>query len=156
MNIPSSMIAELSQWNSGKGIDLESWVGCEGRFSLAIGYLTIFWPEFEEIEGYIFRKGVSLDVVREFQSQGSSSRLSIEATINQSHLIDLQHRGCMDSSSDKLFLLGHALKEIYEAKLKWQFPDRPCKVHFRVPENPEELESYELTFWQTTHEVSDA
>jgi hypothetical protein len=26
--IPESMVDELSRWNDGEGIDLESWVGC--------------------------------------------------------------------------------------------------------------------------------
>jgi hypothetical protein len=51
MDTPISMLAELGEWNGGKDIDLQSWVGCEGRFSLAVGYLTVFWPDFEEVEG---------------------------------------------------------------------------------------------------------
>ena len=51
---------------------------------------------------------------------------------------------------------GAALKEIYEAKLKWQFPDRPCKVGLYIPDEPTALEAYELTFWQATHEQVDA
>ena len=46
MEIPISMRAELAAWNNGNGIDLGSWTGCEGRFALAIGYASIFWPEF--------------------------------------------------------------------------------------------------------------
>jgi hypothetical protein len=154
MDTPPSMLDELKAWNSGSGIDLESWIGCEGRFTLAVGYLTVFWPEFEEINGYILRRGSStLESIREFEADGQSSRLSIEATLNHIHLLNLQYRGCPDSSSDKLLVLGRALKEIYVAKLKWQFPDRPCKVSLFVPPDPEALEEYQLTFWQAAHEV---
>jgi hypothetical protein len=38
MNIPESMKAELAAWNDGKGSDLKSWIGCEGKFSLAINH----------------------------------------------------------------------------------------------------------------------
>jgi len=47
---PASMIQELSAWNNGKGIDLESWTGCSGNFKLAVGYSTIFWPKFNLVE----------------------------------------------------------------------------------------------------------
>ena len=50
------MKTELAAWNNGQGIDLESWIACVGSFSLAVGYLSIFCPEFVEFEGYILRK----------------------------------------------------------------------------------------------------
>ena len=53
MDIPQSMKAELAAWNNGNGIDLESWISCEGRFSLAVGYASVFWPAFTLFEGYI-------------------------------------------------------------------------------------------------------
>jgi len=49
-----ALIPELKDWNNGKGIDPESWVGCEGNFRLAIAYSLIFWPEFNEVDGMIF------------------------------------------------------------------------------------------------------
>ncbi len=156
MEIPLSMQTELGEWNGGKGIDLESWVGCEGRFSLAVGYTTVFWPDLEEIEGYVLRKGVPIDIIRGFESREGSSRRSVETTLNHIHLVDLQYRGCPDASPDKLVALGQVLKEIYEAKLKWQFPHRPCTVSLYVPDNPNALDGYELSFWQTAHEATDA
>ena len=156
MEIPKRMRAELDAWNSGKGIDLEMWIGCEGRFALAVGYMTIFWPEFEVIENFIVRKGSLMDAIREFSSQPGSSRLSVERTMNHIHLVDLHHRGCPDATPDKLLVLGTTLKEIYETKLKCQFPDRPCAVRLYVPENTDALDEYEITFWQTAHENVDA
>lgn len=156
METPPSMRADLDAWNNGDGIDLEMWVGCEGRFALAVGYATIFWPEFEVIEGFIVRKGSSAEAVRSFASQPGASRLSAERTMTHIHLVDLHYRGCPDATPDKLLALGNTLKEIYEAKLKWQFPDRPCKVQLCVPEDPRALDEYEIMFWQTAHEDVDA
>lgn len=156
MEIPLSMQAELGEWNGGKGIGLELWVGCEGRFSLAVGYASIFWPEFEEIEGYVLRKGISVEIIHDFESCEASSRRSVEATLNHIHLVDLHYRSCPDASPDKLVALGQVLKEIYEAKLKWQFPHRPCTVSLYVPDDPDALDDYELSFWQIAHEVAEA
>jgi hypothetical protein len=66
MDIPESMRSELAAWNNGKGIDLQSWVGCEARFALAVGYASIFWPEFVEFDGYILPKA-------SFRRKGSRS-----------------------------------------------------------------------------------
>jgi hypothetical protein len=147
METPESMKAELSAWNNGAGIDLKSWVGCEGSFSLAVGYATVFWPEFVEFEGYILTKGFSETSLREFAAKEGSSRNSVEWVMNHLHIADL-HYGRKDISKDKILLLGNVLKEIYQAKLRWQFPDRPCIVEFDIPEDPEDLMGYQISFWQ--------
>ena len=43
---------------------------------------------------------------------------------------------------------GRILKEIYAAKLAWQFPGRAFCVSLYTPEDPEDLRAYEITFWQ--------
>ena len=65
---------------------------------------------------------------------------------------DIQHRGCEDISADKLLVLGKKLKDIYEAKLRWEFPDEPCRVELYVPDEPDDLDEYQLSFWQVSHE----
>ena len=152
MNIPESMEAELTAWNDGQGIDLESWVSCAGNFSLAVGYLSIFWPEFIGFEGYILRGGFSEDSLRGFEASCAGGGKSVEAVMNHLHIADVQRYGCEDLSKDKVILLGSKLKEIYEAKLQWQFPDKPCTVSFYEPDDADDLEAYEITFWQKAHE----
>jgi hypothetical protein len=133
METPESMKAELAAWNNGAGIDIESWVGCEGNFSLAVGYTSVFWPEFVAFDGYILRKGFSEASLRGFERQ--RDRKSVEWVMNHLHIADIQYYGCKDASKDKLLLLGNVLKEIYEAKLLWQLPDCPCIVEFYKPKD---------------------
>ncbi len=142
------MKAELAAWNGGSGIDLESWIGCEGRFALAVGYATVFWPEFEAFERYVLSKGFTEDTLRGFEREPGATRESVEKVMNHLHLADLQHRGCADVSADKLVVLGRILKEIYEAKLRWQFPERRFEVSFYQPDDPLQLDEYQLLFWQ--------
>lgn len=149
------MCAEFASWNNGAGINLEMWVGCEGSFSLAVGYATIFWPEFVEFQGYILQDGFSETALRGFENQEGCTRKSVEWLNNHIHLADIQHRGCKDISSDKLLALGSVLKEIYTAKLKWQFPESPCVVELYIPEDTENLDEYQLSFWQCKHEPKD-
>jgi hypothetical protein len=151
---PESMVAELAAWNGGNGIDLASWIGCTGRFSLAVGYATIFWPAFVMFDGYVLREGFSEKSLRGFETQSGATRRSVEWVMNHLHLGDIHHYGCEDISKDKLMLLGRVLKEIYEAKLKWQFPHDPCVVELFVPEDVEDLLQYQVSFWQKKHETT--
>jgi hypothetical protein len=152
MEIPENMNIELAAWNNGEGIDLRAWIACAGNFSLAVGYAYIFWPEFEEFNGYILRKGFSQAALAGFECQSAYTSKSVEWVMNHLHLADIQYFGCEDISKDKILVLGNILKEIYEAKLASQFPDKPCIVEFYKPEDEEDLMQYQLSFWQTKHE----
>ena len=147
MDTPESMKAELAAWNNGDGVDLETWIGCEGNFTLAVGYASVFWPAFGLFEGYILADGFSEEALRGFEQNGRD-RKSVELVMNHWHIADIQHGGCGDISKDKLLVLGNVLKEIYEAKLQWQFPDRPCTVEFFIPDDPDDMTEYQLSFWQ--------
>ena len=153
MELPASLKEELAPWNNGAGIDLDSWIGCKGGFALAVGYSSIFWPAFVEFEGYILRKGFSESSLRGFEAQEGSTRQSVEWVMNHLHIADIQHVGCPDMSEDKLIYLGRVLNEIYETKLKAQFPDRPCTVEFYQPPEADDLYEYQITFWQTPREL---
>ena len=156
MNTPESMKADLAAWNNGQGIDLESWIGCVGNFSLAVGYLTVFCPEFVEFDGYILRKGFTEESLHGFEESCAGNKKAVEAVLNHLHIADIQHYGCEDFSKDKAILLGRKLKEIYEARLQWQFPNKPCVVSFYEPDNDEDLVEYQITFWQKAYENDGA
>jgi hypothetical protein len=148
METPASMRAELDAWNNGAGVDLETWAGCEGRFALAVGYAALLWPELELVEGYLVHAGTTAGQIRSFAEQPGATRPSVEAVLNHLHLADLQYVGCADCTADKLLALGKALKEMHEAKLAWQFPDRPCTVELYIPDDVDALRDYQITFWQ--------
>ncbi|MDB6175156.1 MAG: hypothetical protein JWL59_4467 [Chthoniobacteraceae bacterium] len=146
------MREELSEWNAGKGIDLGSWTSCSGAFRLAVGYAEYFWPEFELVGEYITRAGKTPEEVQQWEAGSKGNRRAAEATMNHMHLVDINYHDLENLSVDLVIRLGAVLREIYEAKLRWQFPDRPCTVVFYVPEDPEALDAYEITFWQKSHE----
>lgn len=156
MNIPESMKKELGAWNNGDGVDLDTWVSCSGNFSLAVGYSTIFCPKFVEFEDYIFQVdevGEQLvNAVRGFESNPDRTPQSVEWVMNHMHIADLHYAGCKDLSLDKILIVGEALKEIYESRLHFLFPDKPCTVEFYKPEDREDLVDYQLSFWQKKHE----
>lgn len=146
MDIPESMQQELGAWNNGAGIDLESWIGCMGNYDLAVGYCTLFWPTFQWIDGYIVREGLTADYLNSWAKKEGATRYSVECLVNHLHIADIH---CNEQvTSDKVVALGKVLKEIYTAKLKLQFPEHPCEVQFYIPENKEDIISYQLSFFQ--------
>jgi len=141
-----SLLPELRDWNNGAGIDIESWIACIGNFQLAVGYSTVFWPRFVEFEGYVLREGFSVETLRGCEQCCSGVRGSVEALLNHLHIADIQTCGT-DVTGEQIVYLGRTLREIYTAKLRWQFPDREFEVRFDEG-NFENLIDYQLTFFQ--------
>lgn len=141
-----ALIPELKQWNGGAGIDPESWVGCEGNFKLASAYSLIFWPEFVERDGMVFRANVDARSVDSF-IRCEKDPSAVEALANHLHILDLHHVGCPDASVDRIVHLGRTLKEIYELKLAARFPSKSFEVEFYEPDDGD-LQAYQLTFFQ--------
>lgn len=139
---------ELRRWNSGRGISVEDWITCVGNVDLAVGYSTVFWPEFELVGKYILIAGRAPETVKAFEDYPNSTPQDVEAVMNHLHLVDIHISNEVEPSVGHLIRLGTVLKEIYQAKLAWQFPARPCEVEFFIPDDPADLTEYQLTFWQ--------
>jgi hypothetical protein len=151
VEIPESMKAELATWNNGDGVDLETWHCCLGNYASAVGYSTLFWPTFCKYKEYIFRAGVSSTSIQNWESTAGVTKKSLEWTINHIHISDL-YPGVEDYSNDKALFIANNLKEIYQAKLNWQFPNDPCIVEVYMPESEDDFVDYQLSFWQQKHE----
>ena len=149
---PDDMDTELQAWNNGTGVSLETWIACEGNLKLAVGYTTVFWPRFKVLEDYIVREHVTLDNVRAFEKRCRGPKSGVEAVLNHLHIADVHACGEPQLTADRIRFLMPILKEIYEAKLAWQFPMRPCVVSLNYPEDKQSLVDYQITFWQRKHE----
>ena len=143
----NALIPQMSSWNNGKGIDVDSWIGCVGNFRHAIGYSRLFWPSFAEHDDMVFREGFKIDNVNGFMSQRKGDKASVEAVMNHLHIADLHHVGCPDISRERLVYLGHVLMEIHVIKLAHDFPDRLFEVHFDDGFK-DDLFDYQMTFFQ--------
>ena len=143
----NKLIPEMRAWNDGAGIDPEGWIQCSGNYELAIGYSLIFWPRFVVIDDYVLRHGATEENLRAWEHAAGGDRRSIEAVINHIHMADL-HMGAPEPTEAQLRYLGRILKQVHEAKLKAEFPDRSFVVTFS-DEPGLDLLDYELTFWQS-------
>lgn len=144
---PDALIAELPEWNRGKGVSAYSWIGMMGRFDLAVGYSVVFWPQFTCFEGYVFREAAfDKRNLRQWERARPGDRRSIEAVINHIHMVDL-HSNDETLTEAQARYLGRTLKAIWELKLRADLPDHRFEVVFN-DEPGLDLTAYELTFWQ--------
>lgn len=148
----TQLIPELKDWNNGQGIDPAYWIGCVGTFQFAVGYSALFWPSFVVFEGYVLREGFTVENLRAWEQQCGNNQRAIESVLNHLHIADTHYVGCPDISQERVIHLGRTLRDIYAAKLAWQFPDRSFTVSFDDSAQ-NELSDYELTFFQNERNV---
>jgi hypothetical protein len=143
----NALIPELSLWNHGAGVDPESWIAGSGNYPLAIGYGLVFWPRFIEFEGHILRESCfSDDNLRAWQRTGHDRR-AIESVINHVHITDIHGGNPPEPNEAQFRHLGRLLREMLEAKLNRDFPDRSFEVVFNDQPGLD-LDDYEVSFWQ--------
>ncbi len=150
----SKLIPELPAWNNGAGIDVESWLSCNGNLQLAIAFSTLFWPRFVEFDDCVLFEGFSAESFQGFMLQTKGSRGSVERVMNHRHLADLFTTAfgavAEEPTPAQLEYLGNVLRDIWQTKLSRDFPGREIKVVFDR-EEPDDLLEYIVTFFQPAH-----
>lgn len=141
-----ALIPEMKDWNNGKGIDIEGWIQCRANHKILVGCSRILWPSFVEHDGCILL-GDSVDEAnyQAFLKSANGNKRIVEATMNHQHVL---HLFATDLPTRELVLyVGRLMKEVWQVKLKNDFPDRNVKVYF-PDEDDLELLDYEITFFQ--------
>jgi hypothetical protein len=144
------LIPELQAWNDGKGIDAESWIRCIGRFDHAVGYAQLFWPEFTIHDDCIMFTDFTVESYQKWMNHTSGHRGQVEAVMNHRHILDLFSRDESDVPRELVLHLGRMLRDMWECKLKRDFPGREIVVSF-PDEHLEDLREYEITIYHQKH-----
>lgn len=98
------------------------------------------------IDDHVLRPGTTRDSL-EIWLDGHRARESVEAVINHLHMSDLHRNDEAPATELQLRRLGRVLKQIYETKLKADFPERTFVVSF--PDEPDlDWVDYAVTFWE--------
>jgi hypothetical protein len=124
------LIPELRDWKDP--ISPGDLAASEGRFPLAIGYLSLFWPSFVEHDGMVFR-GEKVDEahIRSWMTTSEGDKRRVEAVINHFHVLDIQHPGIWkDVTEAQVRFIGETLKEAWAAKLARDYPMKQFVVEF--------------------------
>jgi len=149
-DFPSGLIPELALWNEGRGIDVDSWIGCVGNYEHAIGYGRLFWPKFREHDGGVFFDyRFKVENYDAFMKQTAGDRRSVEAVMNHHHILDLFGDPELAPTRAQIKYLGRLLREMWAAKLERDFPGRQIVVAFDDADKDDDLD-YEVTFFQAT------
>lgn len=147
----AELVPETQLWNEGNGIDLESWIGFRGNMELAIGFGELFWPDYLEVNGCIFRASDVDEQDAEWYERtlrsldGDETRL--EKLRNHLHIWDLFPRDATEPPPTRIqcLYLARLLREMWEAKLRREFPDRDIQV---IVNDQDEEGDFQITFFQ--------
>ena len=113
----TNLIPELSSWNDGAGISISSWIGCVGRFDHAVGYASIFWPDFVFYDGCILLRTPSAENFQNWMQTLNGDRAELEGMLNHRHITDLFFQSEFKPTKEIVLHLGRLLKEMWTAKL---------------------------------------
>lgn len=144
----TDLIPELKDWNNGSGIDIDSWIGCEGDYEHLIGYGRIFWPEFIEHDDCVFfADGFTEENYRAFMARTKGDKAAVETVMNHWHIKDIFCSAEPKPTREMILHVGRLLKDIWQTKLNRDFPGRSITVSF-PEEYEEDLLNYEISFFQ--------
>ena len=129
----NELIPELRHWNNGDGIDVSSWIGCVGNLPLAIGFGSLFWPNFVIHRGYVLFSDFSEGVLKSFIDCAAGDRRAVEATMNHRHLLDFfcEAHGAesvTQPNEAQLRHFGQLLCEMWQAKVDLDLPGEQVVV----------------------------
>lgn len=142
-----SLIPELKHWNNGKGIEPDDWIGCIGEIEHAIGFSTIFWPKFVLFNDCIFIEDMNEETFSKWYRHCKNDYKALECTVNHRHVADLFATG-KNTTREQLKFIGNILKEMWEAKLIREYPNRKIIVDFIEQNDDDDLLGYILTVYQ--------
>jgi hypothetical protein len=149
----TEIIPELGDWKPGP-ISPESLAASEGRYPVAIGYLTLFWPSFIEYDGMIFRgedenkDEESKKNIENWIVSYKGDKSAVETILNHLHILHIQNPGVWNTATEpQIRIIGEMLKEMWACKLARDFPDKKFIVEL-FEGSAENLWDYQVTFHQ--------
>lgn len=143
------LLPELSVWNNGDGIDAVGWLYTFATSDVAVAYSELFWPRFVVFEGYVLRDTFNLDTLRSWERAENSSRALVEIYTNLldvGELFTLNNQDWSPIVNLRAVHIGKVLAQIYELKLRADFPDRKFEISFR--DRSEDDGEVSISFWQ--------
>lgn len=128
------LLPELQAWNDGKGISIDSWLSCIGRFDHAIAYASLFWPDFVLHGEYLLIGKPDPEYFAQWIVTCDGNKTAVESLLNHRHLTDLFANSPEQPSIAVLDHLGQRLKEMWQCKLARDFPNLPARVEYHGAE----------------------
>lgn len=143
----ASLMPETLTWEHGRPASPEWWIGSVGRYDHLIAYAELLWPDFVEHDGCILSAGFGEENYQTFLQAQKGDKRATEALMNHRHVVDLIP-GAYESgpTEDQARYLGRLLREMWEAKLAREFPERRFVVLFE--DGGDDITDFVVTFHQ--------
>ena len=123
----SSIVPSSKDWANG---NVSYWISMIGTLEHMIGYGELFWPDFIEHDDCILkREAVDEESYRDWLSRFEGDKQAVESMINHVDLIYLvENPDDNEQTDEQRSYLGRLLREMWQAKLARQFPERNLVV----------------------------
>ena len=112
-----------------------------------VEYKKLLWPEFVEHDGCVLL-AFDESIYQQWLQQLNGDKRHVESMMNHRHIVDVLPASVDKPTQGLVVQLGLLLKELWEAKLKRDFPTRHFCVSFPLDESTV-LTDYEITLYQT-------
>lgn len=148
----NTLLPELAAWNNNAGIDIESWIRCIGRYDHAIGYTTIFWPNFTLHDDCVFISSYN-DKIDNWENYNNwmktyhGDKTQVEKIMNHEHIINIFKNSEFTPTIDIIEYFGNLLVDMWLCKLKKDYPDNNIIVDFFEDSKIEGLNRYIITVY---------
>ena len=107
----------------------------------------LFWPAFIEHRDCILRgDAFSQEHFDGFMTATKHDKRSVEHVVNHLHVVDIFPDHPLTLS--QVLFVGRTLREMWEAKLARDFPERVFLVTFQEPLDEDDVLEGEVTFYQ--------
>jgi hypothetical protein len=143
----SRLIPELPLWNNGKGISLGAWTSCIARYDHAIGYATLFWPDFVLYDDCVFLYEPDPEIYQEWMTGCKGDKSEVERVMNHRHITDMFINSEIEPTKEIIMHLGRLLKDMWQCRLQRDFPERCIKVEL-FDDGNDDLAQYQITVFQ--------
>ena len=112
-------------------------------------YLHNCWPTFLERRGCVVLSDVNSKDLAELLYLTQNSRASVETQLNRRRLIHMLPANAPVSPVE-LSLIGSMVKEMWQAKLRSDFPNKTFSVIFTEGKTGLDVDNFEITFFQNS------
>ncbi|MGC9261370.1 MAG: hypothetical protein ACP5I8_14990 [Phycisphaerae bacterium] len=144
------LISELSDWNNGTGITVESWISGIGRYDHFLGYISIVWPEFILYDDCVFRSSPDPKTYHGFMEMFHGNKMEVERVMNHEHVADMFMNKEFSLTEEIVIFIGTRLQQMWSCKLSRDFPGRIFTVEFITDKQSDEVEEDPLLRYMVT------
>ena len=144
------LIPDLKGWKdqNEESFTIADWVLFHATPELMVGFSSIFWPEFIEVDGCVFLKdGYDQDNIDAWAESTKGDMVAVQKVVNHQHIYDLFQNDSVEKLNiQQVKYLSDLLVDMWSAKLKRDFPQLDIDVQV-CDFDEEDVIATSVSFW---------